>query len=336
MVLNFQENISLHPYNTFGIEVKSKKFVAVDSSEALREALRQNQEEKLLVLGGGSNLLLTRDFDGLTLKIENKGMEILQEDDRWVTVKIAAGENWHDFVLWSLKNNWGGVENLALIPGSVGAAPIQNIGAYGVELKEVFVSCEALEIKTGALKIFSNADCEFGYRNSVFKQQLKGQFILLSVNLKLKKPPHPIHNSYRGLAEKLQGKTLNIQNIARAVIQIRTEKLPDPSVLGNGGSFFKNPVLSKKEFLGLKQKYPQIPHFKEPKDQIKIPAAWLIDQLGYKGYRKNDAGVHHNQALVMVNHGKASGIEIQQLALEIQNKVAQTFGIALAFEVNIL
>ena len=336
MVLNFQKDVSLLPYNTFGIDVKSKKFVSVRSTDELKAVLNQNQEKRLLVLGGGSNLLLTKDFEGLTLRIENRGIEIVQEEQSSAKVKVAAGENWHDFVLWCLDNDLGGVENLALIPGNVGAAPIQNIGAYGVELREVFESCEAISIDTGKVKIFKKDECDFGYRNSIFKKTLKGKYIIFSVQFNLNKPPHALNISYKGLSEKLEGKIINIQSIAQAVIEIRTSKLPDPKKIGNCGSFFKNPVITLIKFNDLKQQYPDIPHYPDQVDKIKIPAAWLIDTLGYKGYRNHDAGVHPNQALVLVNYGNATGAEIKKLAQQIRNKVKEKFAINLEFEVNIL
>ena len=336
MVLNFQKDTSLLPYNTFGIDVKSKQFVGVKSIDELQAVLNQNQLENLLVLGGGSNLLLTKDFEGLTIRIENRGIEIIEQDDRKARVKVAAGENWHDFVSWCLENDLGGVENLALIPGNVGAAPIQNIGAYGVELREVFESCEAISIDTGKVKIFKKDECDFGYRNSIFKKTLKGKYIIFSVQFNLNKPPHALNISYKGLSEKLEGKIINIQSIAQAVIEIRTSKLPDPKKIGNCGSFFKNPVITLIKFNDLKQQYPDIPHYPDQVDKIKIPAAWLIDTLGYKGYRNHDAGVHPNQALVLVNYGNATGAEIKKLAQQIRNKVREKFAINLEFEVNIL
>ena len=336
MVLNFQKDTSLLPYNTFGIDVKSKHFIDVKSIDELQAVINQNQLENLLVLGGGSNLLLTKDFEGLTLRIQNRGIEIVEQDDRKARVKVAAGENWHDFVLWCLENDLGGVENLALIPGNVGAAPIQNIGAYGVELREVFESCEAISIDTGKVKIFKKDECDFGYRNSIFKNTLKGKYIIFSVQFNLNKPPHALNISYKGLSEKLEGKIHNIQSIAKAVIEIRSSKLPDPKKIGNCGSFFKNPVISLIKFNDLKQQYPDIPHYPDQLNKIKIPAAWLIDTLGYKGYRNQEAGVHPNQALVLVNYGNATGAEIKKLAQQIRNKVKEKFAINLEFEVNIL
>ena len=336
MILNFQKDISLRTYNTFGIDVKSKKFIGIQSTDVLKAVLVENQGAQVLLLGGGSNLLLTKDFDGLTIRIENRGIEILKEDEYGARIKVAAGENWHDFVLWCLKKDFGGVENLALIPGSVGAAPIQNIGAYGVELSQVFESCEAMSRETGEIKTFNKTECEFGYRNSIFKNTLKEQYIITSVEFNLTKAPHQINTSYGGLSEKIESKSPSIQTVAQTVIEIRSAKLPDPRHIGNSGSFFKNPVLGSEQFAALQQQYPNLPHYPDQKGKVKIPAAWLIDYLGFKGYRKNDTGVHQNQALVLVNYGNASGAEIKKLAQQIKDKVLENFKIDLEFEVNIL
>ena len=336
MVLNFQKDISLSAYNTFGIDVKSKNFISIQSTDVLKAVLSENKDGQLLVLGGGSNLLLTQDFDGLTLRIESRGIEILQEDEYRAKVKVASGENWHDFVLWCLEKDFGGVENLALIPGSVGAAPIQNIGAYGAELSQVFESCEAMSQETGEIKTFNKTECEFGYRNSIFKNALKGKYIITSAQFNLTKAPHQINTSYRGLFEKIESKSPTIQMIAQAVIEIRSSKLPDPRQIGNSGSFFKNPVVDSEQFSELQKQYTNLPHYPDQEGKVKIPAAWLIDYLGFKGYRKNDAGVHQNQALVLVNYGKASGTEIKKLAQQIKDKVLEKFAIDLEFEVNIL
>ena len=336
MDLNFQKNFSLRSFNTFGINVQSKQFIGVKSTEELQYVLRQKKDEKILIIGGGSNLLLTRDFDGLTLRIESRGIEIIREDKESVTVNVAAGENWHEFVLWCLENNLGGVENLALIPGSVGAAPIQNIGAYGTELKYVFSSCEAISVNSGTIKTFSKAACQFRYRNSIFKNELKGQYVITSVNFLLNKAPHSVNDSYKGLNEKMEGKNKTIQNIAHAVIAIRSEKLPDPKEIGNSGSFFKNPVIPVSQFKALQKQYINIPHYPDSKGKIKVPAAWMIDVLGLKGFRNGDAGVHENQPLVLVNYGNASGKAIKALAEKIQSEVAEKFGINLTTEVNII
>jgi UDP-N-acetylmuramate dehydrogenase len=336
MDLNFQKNLSLRPYNTFGINVQSKQFIGAKTTEELKYILRQKKDEKILIIGGGSNLLLTRDFEGLTLRIESRGIEIIREDEESATVKVAAGENWHEFVLWCLENNLGGVENLALIPGSVGAAPIQNIGAYGSELKNVFSSCEAISISNGVMKTFSKAACQFSYRNSIFKNELKGQYVITSVNFLLYKAPHSINDSYKGLNEKMEGKNKTIQNIAHAIIAIRSEKLPNPEEIGNSGSFFKNPVIPVSQFKALQKKFTHIPHYPDSEGKIKVPAAWMIDVLGLKGFRNGDAGVHKNQPLVLVNYGNASGKAIKALAEKIQSEVAEKFGINLTAEVNII
>ena len=336
MDLKFQKNFSLRPYNTFGIDVQSKKFIGVKSTEELQNVLRQKKDEKILIIGGGSNLLLTKDFEGLTLRIESRGIEIIREDQKSAIVKVAAGENWHEFVLWCLDNNLGGVENLALIPGSVGAAPIQNIGAYGAELKYVFSSCEVISVSNGEIKTFSKSDCQFRYRNSIFKNELKGQYVITSVNFLLKKAPHSINESFKGLSEKMEGKNKTIQNIAHAVIAIRSEKLPNPKEIGNSGSFFKNPVIPVSQFKALQKQYNNIPHYPDSKGKIKVPAAWMIDVLGLKGFRNGDAGVHKSQPLVLVNYGNASGVAIKALAEKIQSEVAEKFGINLTAEVNII
>ena len=336
MDLKFQKNFSLRPYNTFGINVQSKQFIGIKNTEELKYVLSQKKDKKILIIGGGSNLLLTRDFEGLTLRIESRGIEIIKEDEESVTVKVAAGENWHEFVLWCLENDLGGLENLALIPGSVGAAPIQNIGAYGAELKYVFSSCEAISVSNGAMKTFSKAACQFRYRNSIFKNELKGQYVITSVNFLLNKAPHSINDSFKGLSEKMEGKNKTIQNIAHAVIAIRSKKLPNPKEIGNGGSFFKNPVIPVSQFKALQKQYINIPHYPDSKGKIKVSAAWMIDVLGLKGFRKGDAGVHENQPLVLVNYGNASGKAIKALAEKIQSEVAEKFGINLTAEVNII
>ena len=335
-MLNFQNNISLRQYNTFGIDAKAKSFINVKDSNDLVEILSQNSDQEILVIGGGSNLLLTKDYPGLIISIQTKGIEIIKEDKKEVIIKVQAGENWHEFVLWCLEHNLAGIENLALIPGSVGAAPLQNIGAYGVELKDVFHDCEALSIATKKLEIFNLNACDFGYRSSVFKTILKGKYIINSVSFKLKKEPHWVNTSYRGLEEHLQGKEKTIQNVARAVIEIRSSKLPDPKIIGNSGSFFKNPIIPIDDFKKLELKHPDVPNYPDKQGWIKIPAAWLIDTLGYKGYRNNDAGVHQNQALVLVNYGNAKGSEIKALAEKIKTAVQTQFSIDLEFEVNII
>jgi len=339
MVLNFQKDISLRTYNTFGIDVKSKKFIGIQSTDVLKAVLAENQGAQVLLLGGGSNLLLTKDFDGLTIRIENRGIEILKEDEYGARIKVAAGENWHDFVLWCLKKDFGGVENLALIPGSVGAAPIQNIGAYGVELSQVFESCEAMSRETGEIKTFNKTECEFGYRNSIFKEELKGQYIITSVIFELSSHQHTIKTNYGAIDSKLKNDGIEnptIQDISKAVISIRNSKLPNPKVLGNSGSFFKNPVISSLQFELLKIQFPKIPYYKVSETNVKIPAGWLIETAGFKGKTFGNYGVHNKQALVLVNYGNASGKDILELSEKIQEAILIVFDIVLESEVNIL
>lgn len=331
-----EQNISLKNYNTFGIDVKTESFVAIKSETQLVEILQGHEGKPFRVLGGGSNILLTEDYKGLTLVMKNKGISIKDETETNVIIEVKAGENWHEVVLWSLDNDFGGIENLALIPGSVGAAPIQNIGAYGVELKSVFHSCKALDLGNLTFKEFDKSACEFGYRNSIFKTKLKGKVIITSVQLQLQKKPHQTQTHYGALQNAIEGKQLNIQNIAAAVISIRKSKLPDPNEIGNSGSFFKNPVIPKKHFKELQSLYPEIPHYPDQNNHVKIPAGWLIEKLGYKGKRYGDAGVHKKQALVLVNYGQAKGSDLLNLALEIQTQIIEHFQIKLEIEVNLL
>ena len=335
-MLNLEENVSLKPYNTFGVEVQTRFFYKVTSTKKLITQLKSIAKLPLLILGGGSNLLLTKDFPGVTLLMANKGITILEEKNKTVRVEVQAGENWHDFVLWCLEQNYGGVENLALIPGSVGAAPIQNIGAYGVELSKVFYSCQAINLETLQEEIHTQDSCEFGYRSSIFKTHQKGKYLITSVTFELHKPPYQPLLTYGDLKSKFEKQNPSIQEVANGVIEVRKSKLPDPQLIGNGGSFFKNPVISKSNFLELKKIYNELPSFSTDKDQIKIPAAWLIDYLGYKGMRFGQVGIHENQALVLVNFGGARGAEILSLAKKIQKHVQAVFGINLEMEVNIL
>ncbi len=337
--MKIQEHVSLRPYNTFGIDVKARYFAEVTSLEELSWVLQQNSYPKKLILGGGSNMLLTGDLDSLVILISLKGKEVVSSDDTHTEIRIMAGENWHDLVLWTLEHDLGGLENLSLIPGSVGSAPIQNIGAYGVELKDHFVSCELMDIATQTLHTFSLEDCKFGYRDSYFKHEGKGKYVITSVTFRLTSQNHNLRTGYGTIATELEkAKVLHptIQDISRVVIRIRQQKLPDPAILGNSGSFFKNPVVSKKSFEKLQQIYPTIPSYKVAEDEIKIPAAWLIDSCGFKGLRQGDAGVHEHQALVLVNYGNATGAEILSLAKQIQETVKNTFGIAIVPEVNVL
>jgi len=337
--LEIRENVSLKKYNTFGIDVLAKHFVEVNGLAQLQKLLELSAYPERFIISGGSNMLLTKDIDALVMHINLKGIRVLEQDDTSVVIKVMAGENWHDLVLWSLNQGFGGLENLSLIPGNTGTAPIQNIGAYGVELKDVFVSCEAMHIKSLELKEFSNADCKFGYRDSIFKNEVKGEYIITSVKLRLTKEPHVLHTFYGAIEAQLKSMDVinpTIRNVSDAVIAIRSEKLPDPKVIGNSGSFFKNPVISKKTFDKFQKKHPNAPFYPLETNEYKIPAGWLIEQCGFKGKKYGDAGVHHKQALVLVNHGNATGKELLELAKKIQKTVQKTFGITLTPEVNII
>lgn len=330
-------DISLKPYNTFGIEVKASQFIEIINLDQLYELVSKKKD--FFVLGGGSNLLLTKPIEKLVLHLAIKGISIIKENDDAVYIKANAGENWHELVKWCIDKNFGGLENLSLIPGNVGTAPIQNIGAYGVELKDVMHELEALEIATNKTKIFKNKDCDFGYRNSIFKNGLKGKFIITSVIFKLSKEKHKLNDSYGAIQSELGIKNIKdptIKDISAAVIAIRQSKLPDPKKLGNSGSFFKNPVISKRHFNLLAQNHKDIPSYSISKTEIKVPAGWLVEQCGFKGKRFGDAGVHKKQALVLVNYGNASGEEILALSKLIQQKVYEKFEISLDPEVNII
>lgn len=336
---NILNNISLKSYNTFGLQVAAKEFANITSQSELVKTLKNNLDKKLFILGGGSNMLLTKDIDALVIHINNKGKEVISETENSVTVKIEAGENWHEFVLWCLSHDFGGVENLSLIPGNVGTAPIQNIGAYGVELKDVFHSCEAINIKTQEIETFYLEDCEFDYRNSIFKNKVKGQFIITSVNFKLSKNNHQLHTNYGAISQELENMTISkptIQDISKAIITIRESKLPDPKKIGNSGSFFKNPIISLKAFKKLKQSFPEVPSYSVSENEIKVPAGWLIEKAGFKGKTFNNYGVHKKQALVLVNYGDANGMDIYNLSKLIQKTIKRLFNIDLESEVNII
>lgn len=331
------QNVSLKTYNTFGIDVHARYFVAVDTVIALQTILADEKFANIpkLILGGGSNILLTKDFDGLVIHNQITGIEKINENADHVFLKIGAGENWHEFVLYCVENNYAGVENLSLIPGTVGAAPIQNIGAYGVELKDMLQEVHALDIKTNKPRIFSNAECKLGYRDSIFKHTLKNKYIITYIILKLNKKPI-FHLEYGAIKEKLNDRAISIKTISDTIIQIRQEKLPDPKKIGNAGSFFKNPIISEAQFLNLQKQYPKMPYFKEQSSYVKIPAAWLIEQCGFKGKCFGDVGVHPNQALVLVNYGHGTGAQIKKLSEDIQKSVKEKFEVELATEVNII
>lgn len=337
--MKVQKNISLKPYNTFGIEVFADTFVSVTNTGELKEVLSKFPEKKRLILGGGSNMLLTENFEGLVLKIDFKGIRVLEEDAQWVYVEAQAGENWHAFVLWCLEHHFGGLENLSLIPGNVGTAPIQNIGAYGVELKDSFVRCEAVHVDSNEIKIFERKDCQFGYRNSIFKNDVKGQYIITSVVFRLSKKDHQLHINYGAIRSKLEDLQVSkptIQDVSKAVIAIRQEKLPDPKDIGNSGSFFKNPVITKDQYQILLKNFPNMPSYPVSDDEVKVPAGWLIEQAGFKGKRFGTYGVHKNQALVLVNYGGAKGEDILNLARLIQKTIKKLFNVNIEAEVNIL
>lgn len=330
-------NISLKPYNTFGIEVAASQFMEIDSNSVLQQVLFSEEYPTPLLIGGGSNILLTKDISTLVIHLNTKGIEVISQTENHALVKVQAGEVWHELVCWAIDHNMGGIENLSLIPGNVGTAPIQNIGAYGVELKDVFVSCQALDLKEKKEVTFKKEDCNFGYRDSVFKRN-KGRYIIITLTLELTTKNHNKNITYGAIESQLNQKGIDdpsIGQISDAVISIRKSKLPDPKVLGNGGSFFKNPVISMEEFNALQKKYPEIPHYAFGDEHQKIPAGWLIERCGYKGKRFEEVGVHENQALVLVNYGNAKGEQIWQLAQNIQKSVQDKFNVYIEPEVNI-
>ncbi len=335
-----QENYSLKNLNTFGIDALSRYFAAFSTVEELKELLNENDYRNLhkLILGGGSNLLFTKNVDGIVLKNNLKGIQLLKEDADFYYVKAAAGEVWNDLVLHCINKGYAGLENLSLIPGNVGASPMQNIGAYGVEIKDCFHELEAFHIHEKISQTFNQDACKFGYRESVFKQELKNQFIITAVTYRLnKRPVYKI--SYGAIEKELERmgiKELSIRVIGEAVCSIRRSKLPDPKVLGNAGSFFKNPEISKDEFEKLKIKFPEIVAYPLENGNVKLAAGWLIEQCGWKGKRIGDAGVHTLQALVLVNYGKATGKEIFELSQQVMDAVKSSFNVTLEREVNIL
>ena len=337
--MNIQHNISLKKYNTFGIEAKAKEFVAVHSVSELKTILQENKSDTNFILGGGSNMLLTKDIDALVIHIDLKGKKILKANDDFVWVESMAGENWHEFVLWTIDQNIGGLENMSLIPGNVGTTPVQNIGAYGTEIKDTFVSCEAINIATQEMKTFSKEECHFGYRESIFKHAVKNQFIITSVVFKLTKRNHKINTSYGDITKELEKQNIispTLKDVSNAVIAIRQSKLPDPKELGNSGSFFKNPIIRKEYFDKIHVLHPEMPHYIVSETEVKVPAGWLIEKAGFKGKRFGDAGIHKNQALVLVNYGHATGEEILNVSKDIQATILNEFGIAIEAEVNVI
>lgn len=336
-----KEYQSLKHFNTFGFEARAHYFSTCESIETLQKTLATEVAivHPVFILGGGSNILLTGDYEGLVIKMNILGKELVSEDEHSVVIRAGAGENWHDLVLYTLSNNWGGLENLSLIPGTVGAAPMQNIGAYGMEIRNVFERLTAVHRETGAIKHFTAEECEFGYRESIFKKGLKDQYVICDVSFRLRKPPHALDISYGAIRDTLDSRNIKaptIRDVSDAVIAIRQSKLPDPAKIGNSGSFFKNPTIDRTTFEQLRTQYPELPGYPAGEDQVKVPAGWLIEQCGWKGYEKNGVGVHRNQALVLVNYGTGTGRDVLELSRQIQNSVAEKFGVALQPEVNLI
>jgi UDP-N-acetylmuramate dehydrogenase len=327
----------LRPFNTFGISVQARCLVPVHSVVKLKDLLAE-RTGPVRILGGGSNILLTKEVEDILLRNEIKGMEVVARDDNSAIVKVGGGENWHDFVGWCLDHDFGGVENLSLIPGTAGAAPIQNIGAYGVELKDVFHQLSAVRLSDGQARIFSHSDCAFGYRDSIFKNRLKGQYFISHVYLKLTVKDHQINMDYGAIRDRLKEwgiEQADIRGISKAVVSIRQQKLPDPALLGNAGSFFKNPVLPAATFEKLQKRFPDMVHYRVGKDQVKVPAGWLIERCGWKGKRVGDVGCYEKQALVIVNYKAATGEEIWSHAERVMESVWAVFGVRLQPEVNV-
>lgn len=339
--MHIQEQVELLPYNTFKIQAKAKYFTSIHSIEEFQNLLSSPiyKQEKILILGGGSNVLLTGNFDGLVVKVDIKGIEIVSQDDTSVTVRAGAGEAWHTLVLHCVANDWGGIENLSLIPGTVGAAPMQNIGAYGVEIKEVIKNVEAIDLISGNVKVFTKPECSFDYRESVFKQKLKGKYFISSVTLTLSKKNHRFNTTYGAIEATLKQQNtqqLTVRAISDAVIAIRQQKLPDPQVIGNAGSFFKNPTITQQHYEKLKSAHPEIPSYPTVNQQVKVPAAWLIENCGWKGKTFENIGVHPHQALVIVNYGGGTGAKIWNLAQQILASVKEKFDVQLQPEVNVV
>ncbi|MDZ7606696.1 MAG: UDP-N-acetylmuramate dehydrogenase [Cyclobacteriaceae bacterium] len=337
--MEIKHNFSLQKLNTFGLPVLTKRYAALKSVDDIHSFLRLHKtQDELLILGGGSNLLFTRDFEGTTVKIDLLGIHVVKEDQGFYWVKAGAGVNWNDFVESCIKADMAGVENLSLIPGTVGAAPVQNIGAYGVEIKDILEAVEAIEISTGEKYFFRNHECRFGYRDSIFKNEWKDRFVITNVALRLRKSPVP-NTSYGQIAELLDSKGIKnpgIREVSDAVIQIRRSKLPDPEVMGNAGSFFKNPIATAETFAAIKNNHPAINGFEQEDGNVKLSAAWLIDQCGLKGFTVGGAAVHEKQPLVIVNKNQATGQEILELAKKVQASVMEKFHIHLELEVRII
>ncbi len=333
------DHFSLKNYNTFGIDATARYFVEVTTIEELQDILENNSYPRKILIGGGSNMLLTDYIDALFIHVNLKGKQIVSQDDNNVIVKVMAGENWHNMVMWAIDHDFGGLENMSLIPGNTGTAPIQNIGAYGAELKDCFVSCEAVRIEDQQLVTLSKEECQFGYRDSFFKNEGKDKYVITSVTFSFTKKNHNINSGYGAIENQLLKESISnptIKDISNAVIAIRQSKLPDPKELGNSGSFFKNPIVTKEIFTRFSTTYPEAPFYKVSDDCFKIPAGWLIEQCGFKGKRFGDAGVHKNQALVLVNYDNATGKDILDLAAKIIEEVKRKFEIEISPEVNLI
>ena len=336
-MMDVKENYSLKKFNSFNIDVVAKEFIQINSVKELIDLQKNSKNKNKLFIGGGSNILFTNNFEGLVVHINLKGISVKKINENFTEIKVMSGENWNELVNWCIENNLGGLENLSLIPGNVGAAPIQNIGAYGVELKDVFISCEVYDLNTEKLNVYNLNDCKFGYRDSIFKKNKN--LIVVSVKMKLSSKNHKINSSYGGINDelkKLNIKEPTIKDISNVVCDIRNKKLPNPNKIGNAGSFFKNPIVNSKKINWLKENFNNIPFYKIDENSYKIPAAWLIETSGFKGKDFGNFGVHKTQPLVLVNYGKASGSDINKLSLSIKEVVNKLFKIELETEVNII
>ena len=341
LVMTILENVSLKPYNTFGIVAHARFFVSIESVDDLGQLIQHAiyRNNKRLILGGGSNILFSGDYSGLIIPTNIKGTDTVEKTESSITIKVGGGEVWHDLVMHCVSQDWGGVENLSLIPGTVGASPIQNIGAYGVEVKDVIDSVETIDLETGDIVTYTNAQCRFGYRESIFKQELKEKKFISSVTLTLTKNNHHFHTGYGAIQDTLKVSgitTPSVKAISDAVVAIRSSKLPDPTQLGNAGSFFKNPVVTQQQYELIKTEYPTVPGYTSENQFVKIPAGWLIEQCGWKGKRIGRVGVHQHQALVLVNYGDATGEEVLALSSAIQTSVMEKFNVQLQREVNVV
>ena len=333
--MRIKRQASLKKFNTFNVDEVADVIYEVEDISMLKNIVSDNKNQ-ILILGGGSNILFTKSYNGAIINIKNKGIRVLKEDNDSVLIDVCSGENWNDFVLWAIENNYGGIENLSLIPGNVGAAPIQNIGAYGVELKDVFYSASGIMLDSLEDFELNNSECKFSYRNSIFKNELKNKVIITSIKLKLTKGDHNYNIEYQDLNEKLSKSELSLKKISSEVIKIRQSKLPDHKLIGNCGSFFKNPIINLSKLNNIKSEFPDLPSFKIDSNNYKIPAAWLIEKSGFKEIKNKNVGVYKNQPLVIINHGEATGKEILDFANEIKETINNNFNIQLKEEVIII